>query len=111
MAAPTSFRLILVTAPDLETARKLSRAALERRLVACANLVPAIESHYWWQGRIESGTEVLVLLKTTDERVSALQHLVLEQHPYDTAAFVVLPLEAGSPRYLAWIMDSVRLPE
>jgi periplasmic divalent cation tolerance protein len=111
MAAKTPYRLILITAPDLETARKLSRAALESRLVACANLVPAIESHYWWQGRIESGTEVLVLLKTTDERISALQHLVLEQHPYDTAAFVVLPLEAGSPKYLAWIMDSVRFPE
>ncbi len=111
MAAKTLYRLILITAPDLETARKLARAALENRLVACANLVPAIESHYWWHGRIESGTEVLLLLKTTEERISALQHLVLEQHPYDTAAFVVLPLEAGSPRYLAWITDSVSLPE
>ena len=111
MAAKTPCRLILITAPDLETARKLARAALESRLVACANLVPAIESHYWWQDRIESGTEVLLMLKTTEERIPALQTLVLAQHPYDTAAFVVLPLEAGSPRYLAWIADSVRLPE
>ncbi len=59
------FYIVLVTAPNLKTARKLAKAALELRLVACANIVPRVESHYWWQGKIESAAEVLLILKTT----------------------------------------------
>jgi len=55
---------VLVTTPDLKTARILAREALKARLIACANLVPRIESHYWWQGRLERGTEVLLVMKT-----------------------------------------------
>lgn len=102
--------LVLVTAPDTEVARRLARLALEARLIACANLVPQLESHYWWQGRIESGQEVLMLLKTTRPCLSALQALVLANHPYDTAEFVVLPLDGGSARYLDWIAASVTPP-
>ena len=53
MKAGTKFSIVFVTAPDLKTARKLSRSALKARLIACANLVPKIESHYWWQGKLE----------------------------------------------------------
>ena len=102
--------LVLVTAPDLKTARVLARAALEVRLVACANLVPRIESHYWWQGKLEAGREVLITMKTTRARLAALERLVLARHPYDTAEFVVLPLAAGSAKYLAWIDASVASP-
>ncbi len=59
MKTKDKFAVVLVTAPDVKTARKLARAALAARLVACANLIPKIESHYWWQGKIERGTEVL----------------------------------------------------
>ncbi len=100
-------RVVLVTAPDPETARRIARQVLEARLVACANLVPGIESHYWWQGRLESGQEVLMVMKTTAGRIPALKEAVLAAHPYDTAAFVVLPIESGSERYLDWIRSSV----
>ena len=100
-------RVVLVTAPDSETARRIARQVLEARLVACVNLVPGIESHYWWQGRLESGLEVLMVMKTTSGRISPLKEAVLEAHPYDTAAFVVLPIESGSERYLDWIRTSV----
>lgn len=93
---------MLVTAPDLKTARGLARAALEARLVACVNLIPGLESHYWWQGKLETGKEVLMLLKTTRPRLAALEKLVLSKHPYDTAEFIVLPVSAGAKRYLAW---------
>jgi periplasmic divalent cation tolerance protein len=102
--------LVLVTAPDTEVARRLARMALEARLIACANLVPQLESHYWWQDRIESSQEVMMLLKTTRPCLRALQALVLANHPYDTAEFVVLPLDGGSPRYLDWIVASVTPP-
>ena len=108
MKSANKYRLVLVTAPDLKVARQLARAALEARLVACANLVPKIESHYWWQGKIESGTEVLLLFKTTQPRLLRLEKLILAEHPYDTPEFVVVPLESGTPRYLDWLASSVR---
>ena len=102
--------VVLVTAPDLETARTLAQAALEARLIACSNLIPALESHYWWQGKLESGAEVLLLLKTTRPRLAALEALILGRHPFDTPEFLVLPATAGSARYLDWITATVAKP-
>jgi periplasmic divalent cation tolerance protein len=98
--------VVLVTAPDVKTARKLARAALEARLIACANLIPKIESHYRWQGKIESGTEVLLVLKTTTARLGALEKLIMAKHPYDTPEFLVLPISHGNKRYLDWVDQS-----
>lgn len=106
MKRASHFAVVLVTAPDLKTARALARAALEERLVACVNVIPKLESHYWWQGRIERGAEVLLVMKTRRTRLAALEKSVLARHPYDTPEFVVLPLEAGSVRYLDWIAAS-----
>ncbi len=57
--------IVLTTAPNQKTARALARSALQNRLIACANLIPKIESHYWWRGKIEKSAEVLILMKTT----------------------------------------------
>jgi periplasmic divalent cation tolerance protein len=105
-AAP--FALVLVTAPDLKTARKLAKAALKARLAACANLVPQIESHYWWQGKIESGAEILMIFKTRKTKLAALEKLVAASHPYDTPEFLVLTLSKGSRKYLKWLATSCR---
>jgi len=102
-----TFRLVLVTAPDLKTARALARAALTAKLVACANLVPKVESHYWWQGKLEASAEVLIVFKTTRARLAALEQLVVAQHPYDTPEFIALPLAEGNAKYLAWLAGSV----
>jgi periplasmic divalent cation tolerance protein len=101
------YSLVLVTAPDLDVARKLAQAALEARLIACANLVPGIESHYWWEGKIEAGTEVLLVMKTSQARLAELEKLIVSGHPYDTPEFLVLPLAAGSERYLEWLRGCV----
>lgn len=100
--------IALVTAPDLKVARKLAKIILQSRLAACANLVPKIESHYWWQGKLQHSAEVLMILKTTAPRIRALEKCVLENHPYDTPEFIVLPIAAGNKKYLDWISDSVR---
>jgi periplasmic divalent cation tolerance protein len=102
----TSFVIVLVTALDLKTARALAKAALLARLIACANLIPKIESHYRWQGRIESSAEVLLILKTRKSNLAALEKLVLARHPYDTPEFLVLPLSAGNKKYLDWLSAS-----
>ena|SRR5437773_11358543 len=99
--------LVLVTAPNLDTAPALAKAALGARLVACANLIPRIESHYWWQGKLESSTEVLIIFKTTKSRLKALEKLIVANHPYDTPEFLVLPIIAGNKRYLDWVSKSL----
>jgi periplasmic divalent cation tolerance protein len=107
MQSGRSFTIVLVTAPDIETARKLARTVLQGRLAACVNLIPGIESHYWWQGRMERGTEVLLVLKTTRARLAALEKTILAGHPYDTCEILALPVAAGTRRYLAWLKASV----
>ena len=107
MKPAARFAIVLVTAPDLKTARTLAKAALSARLIACANLVPKIESHYRWQDKIESGAEVLLILKTQKSELAALEKLVLALHPYDTPEFLVLPVNAGSIKYLEWLANAV----
>jgi periplasmic divalent cation tolerance protein len=102
------FALVLVTAPDLKTARKLVRSALEARLVACGNVVPKIESHYWWKGKIESSAEVLILFKTSVKLLRDLESLIVSEHPYDTPEVLAVYLSKGTRRYLEWILDSTR---
>jgi len=108
MKSASKFAAILVSVPDLKTARVLTRAALQARLIACANLLPKIESHYRWRGKIQSGTEVLLILKTQKSRLPALEKLILARHPYDTPEFLVLPLRAGNRRYLDWLNLNTR---
>jgi periplasmic divalent cation tolerance protein len=103
MKPATKFAVVFVTAPDLKTARALAKGALQAHLIACANLIPKIESHYRWQGKIESGAEVLLILKTQKSKLAALEKLILAKHPYDTPEFLVLPLSAGSKKYLEWL--------
>ncbi|HAB19550.1 MAG TPA: divalent-cation tolerance protein CutA [Verrucomicrobiota bacterium] len=107
MQRTSQHRVVLVTAPDLETARSLARSALTERLVACGNLIPQLESHYWWQGKIESSSEVLIVFKTTSSRLAALERLIVDEHPYDTPELVVLGLQSGNAKYLQWLADSV----
>ncbi len=104
----SAFVLVLLTAPDLKTARALGRSAVRSHLAACANLIPHVESHYWWRGRLESSQEVLLILKTTRARLPALEKLVLAAHPYDTPEMLAVPLRAGTTRYLAWLSASCR---
>jgi periplasmic divalent cation tolerance protein len=106
MKPGTKFAIVLVTAPDLKTARSLAKSALSARLIACANLIPKIESHYWWRGKIESGSEVLLVLKTQKSKLAALEKLILALHPYDTPEFIVLPLSAGNKKYLDWLAEN-----
>jgi periplasmic divalent cation tolerance protein len=106
--AKRQFAVVLVTTPDLKSARKLTKSALEGRLIACANLIPKIESHYVWEGKMEVAAEVLMVLKTTEARLGALEKLIIAHHPYDTPEFLVLPVCRGNQRYLDWLCSGVR---
>jgi periplasmic divalent cation tolerance protein len=99
--------MALVTAPDRRVARRIARAILESRAAACVNIVPGLESHYWWQGKLERGSEVLLLIKTTRAKLAWLEKTVLANHPYDTPEFIVVGVESGNERYLEWIGGEV----
>ena len=100
--------MVWVTAPNLKTARMLSRGALAKKLAACANVVPKIESHYWWKGKVESAAEVLLIFKISRKQLPALETFILKNHPYDTPEILATPLQAGNADYLRWISSSVR---
>jgi periplasmic divalent cation tolerance protein len=107
MKSAAQFHVVLVTAPDRKVARHLAKSALQARVAACANLVAGLESHYWWQGRMESAAEVLIIFKTIKKHLRQLEKLVFDNHPYDTPEFLVLPLAGGHERYLSWLARAV----
>ena len=108
MQTATQTRLVLVTAPNLETARSLAADAVGQHLAACANLVTGLESIYWWEGKIQTAQEIQILFKTVHTQVAALEKLILEQHPYDTPEILVLAISEATPRYLDWMLANTR---
>jgi periplasmic divalent cation tolerance protein len=109
MARETKFRVVLVTCATLEEARKIAREVVEKRLAACVNVVThAVESFYTWEGKLENGSEYLLMMKTSEERLEELQKEVLRLHSYDTPEFIVVPVVGGSQAYLTWLEESLR---
>jgi periplasmic divalent cation tolerance protein len=96
-------QLVYVTAPTLAEAESLARLAVEGRLAACANILPGMRSLYWWQGRLESADETVLLLKTTAELAPALIRALTQAHSYDCPCVVALPIATGNPDFLRWI--------
>lgn len=106
MQPAQDYSCVMVTTPNIAVARKLSMLAISGRLAACANLIPKIESHYWWEGQLQSSSEVLILFKALNQNLEELERCVLKNHPYSTPEFVVLPIAHGNEKYLAWIHES-----
>ncbi|MFL9500300.1 divalent-cation tolerance protein CutA [Rhodopseudomonas palustris] len=94
--------VVMVTAPNKEEAERLAVATLEARLAACVQ-IQAITSHYWWDGKITSDTEQLMLFKTVTEKFASLRDLITSLHSYDTPEIIQLPVTAGAEKYLGWI--------
>lgn len=96
--------LVYTTYPSLVEAEKAGRAAVAQRLAACVNILPGMVSHYWWEGQIERGEEVVMILKTRASLADRLRKLVKSTHPYSTPAILVLPVESVEDTYLRWLM-------
>jgi len=108
MKRDSGFRVVLVTCATLEEARKIARKVVEKHLAACVNIAThAVESFYTWEGQLENTSEYLLLIKTTEERLSDLQQQVTTMHSYDTPEFIALSIASGSEPYLKWLSESV----
>jgi periplasmic divalent cation tolerance protein len=99
----TNARIVLTTAGSQEEAGKIAHALVERRLAACVNIVPQIESIYRWQGKVETAHEWLLLIKTQAALFERVRDAVKELHSYDLPECVMLDVTAGSQEYLDWI--------
>lgn len=98
--------LAFSTFPDVETARRIARQLVRENFAACANIIPAIESIYRWQGKMEEGNETLVLFKTSAVRFAAFQEKLKSLHPYDVPEIIACPVDRALPEYLRWVIDS-----
>ncbi len=96
-------RIVLTTAGSQEEATRIAHALVERRLAACVNIVPRIESVYRWQGKVESATEWLLLIKTQAGIFERVREAINELHSYDLPECVMLNITTGSQDYLDWI--------
>ena len=95
--------LVYGTCPDAECAKAIAKLLLERRLVACVNILPGMMSLYRWQGSVEEDSEVVFVAKTRQTCWPALSECFASLHPYDEPALVALPVSAGLPGFLSWI--------
>src|SRR5947199_10742128 len=99
--------LVLSTAGSVTEARKIANQLVERRLAACVNIIPQIQSVYRWEGKVETAEEFLLIIKTTKARSANVQAAIRQLHSYDLPECIVISIEDGSAEYLKWIEESV----
>jgi periplasmic divalent cation tolerance protein len=104
----TSAVVGFVTCSSRAEARRIARAILTKKLAACVNIVNGLESRYWWQGRLETARECLLLIKTTRAREQAVIRAVTAAHSYEVPEVIFVPIAAGERRYLKWLTTSVK---
>ena len=105
--APVEAIVVFIAAPSREEAGQLADMLVSKRLAACVQIMPEMESVYRWQGKVERQREVLLIAKTVSSKFAELEREVVALHSYETPEIVALPLTAGSHPYLEWLSASV----
>nr|XP_040582036.1 protein CutA, chloroplastic-like isoform X2 [Lepeophtheirus salmonis] len=103
MSGGGDYRAVFVTTPTKEVADKLAHGIILSRLAACVNILPGVHSVYEWEGKIQSDPELILMIKTSKEKIGELTDWVNKNHPYDVPEVIALPIEGGSKSYLNWI--------
>ncbi|MDP2652983.1 MAG: divalent-cation tolerance protein CutA [Candidatus Omnitrophota bacterium] len=99
--------VVLVTAKDAQEARKIGTALLEQKLAACVNIVPGVESLFWWQGKLDQAAEVMLVIKSRKDLFEKIVATVKALHSYEVPEVIALPVAAGHQDYLRWLDESV----
>ncbi len=99
----TGVRLLYVTTAKLDEAWRIGETIVTERLAACANVLPAMQSCYWWEGKLERANECVLILKTRQALVERAVARVKELHSYTVPCIVALPAVGGNADFLAWI--------
>lgn len=104
----TDARIVMTTLNDLDLAKQLAGRLVELRVAACVNLIERVHSIYRWEGKVERADEVLLIIKTTAERVPLLKDTIAQLHPYQTPELIVVEVVDGGDKYLAWLLAESR---
>ncbi|HET7765923.1 MAG TPA: divalent-cation tolerance protein CutA [Burkholderiales bacterium] len=105
---PADAFLVITNLPDRDSAGRLARALVEKRLAACVNVLSPCRSVYRWQGKTEDTEEFPMLIKTTRERYPALESAIRAEHPYELPEIIAVPLAGGLPAYLEWVASETK---
>lgn len=103
MTDSSDVRVIFCTVPDTGTGERIARHLVEYRLAACVNVIPGVTSVYRWQGKIETGSEAILKIKSIEGRYQALETAIRSQHPYELPEIIAVPVNGGLAGYLDWI--------
>lgn len=103
MNRKTNIVVVLITTHDLTEAQRIAGLLLSERVAACVNIVPAVQSSFWWQGKIDSADESLLVVKTREKLLDELTEIVKKNHSYDVPEIIALPIIGGNEDYLNWI--------
>ncbi len=103
-----SYVIAYITTKNIAEARKIGEAVVKERLAACANIIPSLESVYWWKGKMEKERESVLLLKTKKSLAGKLIKKVKELHSYETPCVDIIPVTGGNPDYFKWIEEVTR---
>ena len=95
--------LVYVTAHSEEEATRIITEVVEQRLAACANIIGASKSFFWWKGAVHSDSETVMILKTSNKKIDLLISAVQELHSYDCPAIAAIEIKKGNPDFLNWI--------
>ena len=98
--------MFFVTTPDKKIALELAKGIVTAKIAACANIIEDITSVYWWDGKVNTDPECMMVLKTTDKHAQKLIEYIQKHHPYEVPECIGLNITKGMPPYLQWIVDS-----
>lgn len=99
---------VYITTSSIDEARALGRKILDQRLAACINIIPMMESMYWWQGEIESAEEVVLIAKTTSDLLDELTKMVKSNHSYSCPCIAAIPVSPGNNDYFQWLAENLK---
>jgi len=100
--------VVLITAPSAQKAKEIAEFILLKKLAACVNIIPKVDSLFWWQGKIDKAKELLLIAKTQKKLFPKLVKAVKLKHPYKVPEIIALPIISGNKEYLEWIDESCR---
>ncbi len=104
----TAYCVVFCTCPDKATAESIAHQLTESKLVACTNIVPQLSSIYFWESKVTTGEEVLMMMKTRQEKLVDLEKAIIKLHPYKFPEFIALPIIYGNSQYLNWVDEVVK---
>lgn len=100
---------LYVTTSSPEEAEKIGKALLERRLCACVNIYPDVRSYFWWEGKIDSAKEAILIVKTRESLVLETERVIKENHSYTCPCIVKIPVEAVFKPFEEWLFRETQI--